>query len=310
MAGFLAALTASTIWGFSPVFFTGLNHVPRDELLAHRIVWACVFVLAYCVLTGRMPRVRAAMRDRRLLAALALTAATTTLNWGIFLLAISAGRVFEVGLGYYMMPLISVALGVVILRERLSRLQWAAVGLAGAAVAVLGLGLGIAPWLALALGGSFALYGFMRKRIDVGSIVGFQVEVLLVAPVMLAWLLGVHWLGWLGFGDGMPAAFGTDAYTSLMLAASGIVTGLPLILFAEATRRMEYSTVGLLQYVNPTLQVAAAGTILGEHFTPWHWWALALIWVALAIYGRELLRQGRARRSAVISASTVSTTVK
>jgi chloramphenicol-sensitive protein RarD len=310
MAGFLAALTASTIWGFAPVFFTALNHVPRDELLAHRVAWACAFVLAYCIVTGRMPRVLAAVRDRRLLAALTFTAAMTTLNWGIFLLAISAGRVFEVGMGYYMMPLLSVALGVVILREKLSRLQWTAVALAGVAVTVLGLGLGVAPWLPLALGGSFALYGFARKRIDVGSIVGFQVEAMLVAPVMLAWLAGVHWLGWQGFGDGVAAQFGAEAYTSLMLVASGIVTGLPLILFAEATRRMEYSTVGLLQYVNPTLQVVAAGTILGERFTPWHWWALALIWVALAIYGRELMRQGRARRSAAMSAPTDSVTVR
>lgn len=310
MAGILAALTASTIWGFSPVFFTGLNHVPRDEVLAHRIVWACVFVLAYCMATGRMPRVRATVRDRRLLAALTFTAATTTLNWSIFLLAISAGRVFEVGMGYYMMPLISVALGVVILRERLSPLQWAAVALAGVAVTVLGLGLGVAPWLPLALGGSFAVYGFTRKRIDVGSIVGFQIEALMIAPVMLVWLAGVHWLGWRGFGDGAPAQFGSDAYTSWMLVASGIITGLPLILFAEATRRMEYSTVGLMQYVNPTLQVTAAGTILGEHFTPWHWWALALIWVALALYGRELLRQGNSRRRAAIRLSTESRTVR
>lgn len=309
MAGLLAALAASTIWGFSPVFFTGLNHVPRDELLAHRVAWACVFVLVYCVVTGRMPRVWATFRDRRLLGGLALTAAFTTFNWTVFLFAVAAGRVFEIGMGYYMMPLISVALGVVLLGERLSRLQWAAVTLAALAVAVLSAGLGVAPWLPLALALSFALYGFTRKRLDVGSIVGFQVEVLLVAPLMAIWLIGVHWFGWQGLG-GVRAQFGGDLYTSLMLMASGVVTGLPLILFAEATRRMQYATVGLLQYVNPSIQVVGAGAILGEPFTPWHWAALALIWLALALYGRELLRAGRARRSASITSSTESATVK
>jgi chloramphenicol-sensitive protein RarD len=310
MAGFLAALAASTIWGFAPAFFSLLNHVPRDELMAHRVAWACVFVLAYCIATGRMPRVWATMRERRLLGGLACTAGFTTFNWSVFLLAVAYGRVFEVGLGYYMMPLISVALGVVVLRERLSALQWAAVALAAAAVAVLSTGLGIVPWFPLALGLSFALYGFVRKRLDVGSIVGFQVEVALVTPFMLAWLAGVHWLGWQGFGDGVPAQFGKDGFTSLLLIASGVVTGLPLILFAEAARRIEYSTLGFMQYLNPTLQIISAGAILGESFTRWHWGALALIWCALALYGRELIRQGRARRRAAISSSTVSATVR
>ncbi|HUS54430.1 MAG TPA: EamA family transporter RarD [Thermohalobaculum sp.] len=296
MAGFFAALTASVIWGFSPAFFSLLNAVPRDELLAHRIAWACVFVLAYCVATGRIGRVRAALGDRRLMRPLMLSATFMTVNWFIFLLAVGAGRVFESGIGYYMMPLMSVGLGVALLGERLNRRQWLAVALAAVAVAVLSFGVGVAPWLALALGGTFASYGFIRKRTDVGSIVGFQVEILLVTPAALIWLAGVHWLGWHGIGGGVPALFGADGFISLMLVASGIMTGLPLILFAEATRRMEYSTVGLMQYVNPSIQVATAGVLLGEHFSRWHWWALALIWCALAIYGRELLRQGRERR--------------
>jgi chloramphenicol-sensitive protein RarD len=296
MAGFFAALTASVIWGFSPVFFSLLNGVPRDEVLAHRTGWACLFVLAYCIATGRMGRVGATLRDGRVMRSLMLSATFMTVNWFIFLLAVSAGRVFESGIGYYMMPLMSVGLGVALLGERLSRLQWLAVVLAAVAVAVLSFGIGAAPWLALALGGTFAAYGFIRKRTDVGSIVGFQVEILLVTPAALMWLAGVHWLGWQGIGGGVPAQFGADGFTSLMLVASGIMTGLPLILFAEATRRMEYSTVGLMQYLNPSIQIVAAGILLGERFSPWHWSALALIWCALAIYGRELLRQGRERR--------------
>jgi len=311
MAGFLAALAASVIWGFSPAFFILLNDVPRDELLAHRTVWACVSVLAYCAATGRLGRVAATLGDRGLMRALMLSATFMTVNWFIFLLAVAAGRVFESGLGYYMMPLISVALAVALLGERLNRRQWLAVALAALAVGVLSLGSGAAPWLALALGGTFAVYGFIRKRTDVGSIVGFQVEILLVTPAAAVWLAGVHWLGWRGIGDGTPAIFGTDAATSLLLVASGVVmTGLPLILFAEATRRMDYATVGLMQYINPSIQVAAAGLLLGEHFTRWHWMALALIWCALAIYGRELVRQGRARRNSAINSSTVSTTVR
>ena len=310
MAGVIAALIASSIWGCATVFFHSLNHVPRDEVMAHRTLWACLFVLAYCAVTGRLPRVLATLRDPAVMRRLLVSTTFMTSNWFIFLLAVAAGRVFESGIGYYMMPLISVALGVVVLGERLNRKQWVAVGIAGLAVAILSYGIGAAPWLALALGGTFACYGLVRKRTDVGSIVGFQVEVLLIAPFSLAWLLGVHWLGWQGFGDGTPALFGQDLNTSLLLAASGIVTGLPLILFAEATRRMEYSTVGLMQYVNPTIQIVMAGLVLGEDFTPWHWWALALIWVALAIYGRELVRQGRARRNSAIRAPTSSATVK
>ena len=309
MAGLIAALTASAIWGFAPVYFSALKHVALDQVLAHRIAWACILVLGYCAVTGRLPRVWATLRDRRLLPWLLLTAAFMSFNYTAFLVAVAQGRVFEIGLGYYMMPLISVALGVVLLRERLSGLQWAAVGLAGIAVTVLGLGLGVAPWMSLALGTSFACYGFLRKRIDIGSIVGFQVEILAVTPFALAWLAGVYLNSWEGLGGG-TVQFGDDAWTTLLLVGSGVVTGLPLILFAEATRRMEYSTVGLLQYLNPSLQVLAAGAVLGEHFTRWHWIALGLIWVALTIYGRELLRQGRARRRASVNSSTESQTVR
>lgn len=309
LPGFLAALGASCIWGVAPVFFTLLNEVPRDELLAHRAVWACLFVLVYCAATGRLARVAATLRDRRVMSGLALSAFLMSSNWFIFLIAVAAGRVFDAGLGYYMMPLMSVALAVAVLGERLSRLQWAAIALAALAVGILSYGLGAAPWLPLAIGGSFALYGLARKRIDVGSIVGFQAEALVVAPVGLAWLAMAHGLGWQLMG-GTYGLFGADFGTSLLLMASGIVTGLPLILFAEAARRLPYATLGLMQYLNPTIQVAAAGLILGEVFTRWHWWALALIWCALALYGRELVRQGRARRSAAIISSTVSTTAR
>ena len=309
LPGFLAALGASCIWGVAPVFFTLLNDVPRDELLAHRAVWACLFVLGYCTATGRLPRVAATLRDGRVMAGLALSTFLMTSNWFIFLTAVAAGRVFDAGLGYYMMPLMSVALAVALLGERLSALQWAAIALAALAVGILSYGLGAAPWLPLMIGGSFALYGLVRKRIDVGSIVGFQAEALIVAPVALVWLAVIHGLGW-RFMDGSYGLFGADLRTSLLLAASGIVTGLPLILFAEAARRLPYATLGLMQYLNPTIQIAAAGLILGEVFTQWHWWALALIWCALALYGRELLRQGRARRSAAIISSTVASSLR
>lgn len=307
--GYVAALGAMLLWGFGPLFFDLLNHVPRDELLAHRGVWACVFVFLYCAATGRLPRVRAILADRAAMRWLVASTAMMTLNWFLFLVAVAAGRVFDAGLGYYMLPLMQVALGVALFGERLSGLQWAAVGLAALAVAVLAAGLGAAPWLPLAIAASFAVYGSIRKRLDVGSIVGFQVESLLIAPLSLGWLIGVHYLGWRGMA-GTPALFGADAGASLLLVASGIVTGLPLILFAEAARRLPYATLGLMQYLSPSIQIASAALILGEVFTRWHWWALGLTWCALALYGGELMRQGRARRSAAISSSTVPTTVR
>ena len=310
MRGILAAVLASVIWGLSPIFYAQLNHVPPLELLAHRVSWGFLVVGLYCAATGRLPRVAEALGNARTLAALVVSAALISLNWFGFLWGIQAGRAMEAGLGYYIMPLVAVALGVAFLGERLSRRQWLAVSLALVAVAVLAIGLGRAPWLALGLAVSFALYGLVRRQVSTGPIVGFFVETVLIVPAAVVWIWGVETQGWTGPTGREGALFGTDWKTTALLVLSGPLTSVPLILFAEAARSMPLSRVGLVQYINPSLQVAVAGLVLGEMFTPWHGVALVLIWAGLGLFSSEIFRQERASRSASISSSTVSKTLR
>jgi len=310
MQGAAAAILASVLWGVNPLFFSLLGHVPTVELLAHRIFWAAVFVGFFCVFTGRAPRLRAALLDSRARRGLMLTACLITVNWGVFLYAIQAGRVAEAGVGYYLMLLVAVGLGVFVLGEDLSRLQTAAIMLAALAVLLLGIGLGAAPWLPVTLAISFSFYGLLRKRMETGSIVGFEVEALLLMPFAAGWI-GLIWaMGWSGSEASPGGWFGADLRTSLLLMLAGPFTGLPLILFAEAARQMKYSTASLIQYINPTLQVAGATLILGESVSMWFLVSLGIIWISLALYTREILRQEKASEIAASVSSTVSTTVR
>lgn len=306
-AGIAAAIGASCIWGVSPVYFHALSHFAPIDVLSHRIVWGCVFTGLFCLATGRGPAIAVALGTRRQVAGLALSACLISVNWFTFLWAVQAGRVTESGLGYYLMPILSVGLGVALLGERLDRRQWAAVGMAALAVAVLAAGTGSAPVVPLILAGSFACYGLVRKRLGVGAITGFQIEVMLLAPLALGWiLLGPRGAvtagseGWLGAGTG----------SLWLLLLAGPLTGLPLILFAEAARRLPYSTVGVIQYVNPTLQVLVAVMVLGEAVTPWHVAALGLIWIGLALYTASLIDQERAARRTPIASAGDATTVR
>ncbi|GMG82260.1 EamA family transporter RarD [Paralimibaculum aggregatum] len=288
-AGIAAGLAAATIWGLNPLYFDLLRHVQPLELLSHRVLWGAVVVGLWCLATGRGPRIAEALRTR--LAGLALTASLITVNWLVFLTAIQANRAVEAGLGYYLMPLCGVALGVLVLGERLSLRQWIAVGLAALAVALLLAGAGPAPVIPLVLAVSFAIYGLVRKRLGVGAISGFAVEALLLSPLAIGWLLVVH----AGLGPESAAqpgaAFGRDLRSTLLLLAAGPVTGLPLVLFAEAARRLPYATAALVQYLNPTLQVFCAVVLLGETVGPGFVAALGLVWAGLALYTSELLRR-------------------
>lgn len=300
---------AATVWGLSPILYHALAHVPPLELLCHRVVWGTLVVALYAAATGRLGRLAAVFRQPREIALLATTAGLIAGNWFGFLWGVQSGHATESGLGYYIMPLVSVALGVVILGERLAPVQWAAVGLAVLAVGVLTWGLGSLPWLALWLAVSFALYGLMRKRMATGPIVGFLAESVMLAPLALGWIIGVEAWGWIGPDGRAGGMFTADWGTALLLMLSGPLTGVPLILFAEAARAMPLSTVGLVIYINPTLQLAVAGLVLGEPFTRWHWLALGLIWIGLALFSRSSLAQDRARRSAATAASASGTVI-
>lgn len=304
--GVLAIVGACVIWGFATLYYKAMAHVPPLEVLAHRSLWTLVLFGAVLALRGRLSQVWALIAGP-MGARVALAGAIVALNWGLFIFAIQAGYAVEASLGYYIFPLVTVVIGVVILGERLSRAQGAAVGLAGLAVAILTWGLGVAPWMALALAFSFAPYMLLKKKLAAPAAVSVTAEVTLIAPFALALLI---WAAAGGQIFGRAGGwFGADLYSTLMLPVTGVITGLPLVLFSWGAQRVRLSTLGLVQYLNPTLQAFSAVVLMAEPFTRWHGLAFGLIWVALAIYSFEIWRQDRLARNAASSEATSGTLV-
>ncbi len=229
-------------------------------------------------------------------------------NWFVFILSVEIGHSVQASLGYYIFPLVAVALGVVAFGERLRGIQAVAVALAVLAVLVLTFGLGVTPWISIFLASSFGLYGLLKKSMPAGPVVSVTAEVLVLAPMAAIWLVGIHlhlWpVAWAGPEGGW---FGRDPFVSAMLAFSGVITAGPLILFSYASRRIGLATVGLVQYLNPTLQFLVATLVFREAFGRWHLIAFALIWAGLILYSGESLRQDRAARRPVRSAGTSGT---
>lgn len=305
--GFWGMVLACVVWGLSSLYYKALAHVPPLEVLSHRTLWSLVFFGAVLLAQGRLCTLVAALRGRGL-PVLGFSALMISANWFLFIWSVQNGRAMEASLGYYIFPLVAVLIGVIGFAERLRRLQLVAVVLAALAVLVLTWGLGMAPWIALLLAVTFGLYGMVKKHLAVGPVVSVTAEVALLAPLAGLWLIGVHGGFW--GADNAGAWFGRDAGTSLMLAFSGVMTGGPLMLFSYAAQRVRMATVGLVQYVNPTLQFLCAVLAFGEPFTPWHQAAFALIWLALALYSLAGLGQAKAVASAVSSASTSGTVIR
>jgi chloramphenicol-sensitive protein RarD len=283
--GVAFAAAAYLAWGTFPLYFRQLAGVPAPEILAHRVVWSAVFVAALVTVLGRWRAVVQQLASLRTLAWLGATALFISANWLTYIWAVNSGHVLEASLGYFVNPLVTVLLGVLFLRDRLSRRQAIAVGLAATGVAALVVRAGHVPWIALALALTFGFYGLLRKQLRVDSIAGLLGEVALLAPAALLYL------GWLQReGSGHFAGGGRHA---ALLAASGIVTALPLIWFAAGVQRLRLATVGLLQYLNPSLQFATAVFLFGERFTTGHAIAFGCIWVSLAIYTWEAVTLAR-----------------
>ena len=300
--GIAAVILACVIWGFAPLYYKAMAQVPPLEVLAHRGLWTLLLFGAILWGQGRLPEVWALLRGPQAWRAV-LAGGIIALNWGIFIWAIQAGHAVESSLGYYILPLVSVVMGVAVLGERLARMQGLAVVLAAGAVGILTWGLGVAPWIALALAFSFAPYLLIKKGMQASALVSVAAEVLVIAPFALALLVAVHWGGWQEFGR--PGGwFGTDLYSTLMLPVTAVISGVPLMLFSWGAQRVRLSTLGLAQYLNPSLQAFSAVVIMGEPFTRWHGVAFAMIWAALAVYSAEGWRQDRASRRAVVAAST------
>ncbi|MBA84408.1 EamA family transporter RarD [Thalassobius sp. S69A] len=300
--GVLALLVACTVWGLSPLYYKLLAHIPPLEVLAHRTLWSCAFFALVLAGQGRLGQLRGVFRSWRVVGVIVFAAVMISVNWFVFILSIQVGHAVEASLGYYIFPLVAVLIGVVVFKESLSPLQILAVALALGAVLVLTLGLGVAPWIALILSVTFGLYGLVKKRLSVGPVVSVTAEVLLLSPIALLVLLW-EWQ------QGVPV-LGYSLSDSLLLMFSGVLTGAPLILFSAATKRVSMATVGLIQYLNPTLQFLCAVLVFAEPFGQWHAIAFAMIWTALAIYSFAALVQDRASRRVSITAEGVSTTVR
>ncbi len=306
--GILAMAGAAGTWGLAPIFFKALDSVPALELVAHRTLWALVFLLCWLAAQGRLrevPRLAAAHGPRARLVAAALLIGV---NWLVFIWAVQNERALQASLGYYIFPLVAVLAARLVLGERLGSVRWAAVALAAAAVAVLTAGSGVAPWVALTLAVSFAAYGLVKRALPAGPVVSVTGEAALLAPLALVWLIGVHSGIWADPAGQPGAVFGAGWRDSLMLVAAGPVTALPLILFSYAARRLSYATLGLVQYLNPTLQALVAALVFLEPVSRWHMLALPLIWLALALYSADIWREERSARRRSTSSVTLPTT--
>lgn len=285
--GLWALIAACATWGVSGLFYKMLAAVPPLEILAHRTLWSLVFFGLVLLARGGLADLGRALSSRWV-GVVAIAAVVISLNWFGFIWSVQNGHAMEASLGYYIFPLVAVGLGVAFLRERMTPSQALAVALAAAAVLWLTWSVGRVPWIALFLAGTFGIYGLVKKRLPLTSTVSVAAEVVLLAPLALGFLLAEH------FGWGMaarPGAFGSGLQTTLLLMFSGVLTGLPLMMFSYATQRVRLSTVGLVQYLNPTLQFVVALLAFGEPLTHAHAVAFPLIWAALAIYSVASLRR-------------------
>jgi chloramphenicol-sensitive protein RarD len=306
LKGIAAMIGACVIWGLSGIFYKELAHVPPLEVLGHRTLWSLVFFGIVIAFQGRIPEFLDILRTPRTVALLVVSAIMISTNWFVFILSIQMGWAMQASFGYYIFPLVAVALGYVVLGERLSKVQKIAVGIAASAVIILGIGLGNPPWISLILAATFGAYGLIKNKLDVGSVISVAIEVLVLSPIALIWLFGIHQFGWSGMGEieHNVAIFGTNLRDSLLLVFSGILTAVPLILFSYAARRVALSALGLVQYLNPTLQFMVATFVFVEPFTKSHAIAFPLIWAGLALYTLDSLRQERSVRKRAINSGT------
>lgn len=282
-AGSGYAVAAYAWWGLVPAYWKLFGDVPPLEIVAHRVLWSLAFTGPLVVLLGRWGELREVVRDRRRGLALAASGALIALNWGIFIWAVGAGRIVETSFGYFLNPLVSVALGVALLGERLRPAQHWAIGLAALGVLILGLGAGAAPWVPLALALTFGLYGLLRKVTRVSSLVGLTIETALIAPFALGCVTWLERSGASHFAAG-------NSRTTALLAFSGAMTALPLLWFARAARRLPLSTLGLFQYLAPSLAAVLAVAFYGETFTQMRALSLLCIWVGIAVFSIDSLR--------------------
>lgn len=286
--GIAFALAAYGLWGLLPLYWRALHAIPVGEVLAHRILWSAATTLLLLGALRRLPDLFAAIEDRRKRWMLLLSALLIGCNWSIYILAVYRGELVQASLGYYINPLMSVGLGVFLLRERLSLPQMAAVTLAGIGVIILGAHHDGLPWIALGLATSFALYGYVKKKLGVDSLIGLSVETIWLTPIAGLYLAGLA-------ARGAPSSPAAGSATVALLVGAGAITLAPLFFFNAAARRLPLSTLGFYQYLSPTIQLGMAVLWFGEPFTRMHGISFGLIWAALALYTWDAIAKARAR---------------
>lgn len=290
-SGTIYGFLAYGSWGILPLYFNALAPAEAFEILAHRIVWSLLFCLALGVVSRDFSWVRIVLRNPRRIVLLAVAAVLLAINWGIYIQAVITKNVVESSLGYFINPLILVLMGVVLLHERLRRLQWGAVALGAIAVLVISLNYGRLPWIALSLATSFALYGFIKKQVgvNIGALPSMTIETVILVPFAVA---GIIWIEMSGRGTFMTSGTSHTA----MLLSTGIVTAVPLILFAAAASRVPLATMGLLQFLAPVLQLICGVAVLGEVIPASRWIGFGLVWIALVLLTIDTIRFTRSRR--------------
>jgi len=294
--GFISALGAYLIWGFLPLYFKVMGHIVPELMLAHRIVWSLPTGLILLALAGQLPALKAAFEWKTLLW-LCLSSLLISVNWLVYIWAVGNDRVLEASFGYYKNPLVNVAIGAVFFAESLNRSQWSAVALASVGVGMMALALGSLPFVALVLCFSFGGYSLIRKLIQVDGRAGFVVEAALLFPLAAGWIWKLSGEGVAVWGKGTPGEIA-------LLALSGPLTAVPLILFALAAKRLTLTTIGMMQYIGPTLQFLLALLVFGESFGWVHGGAFAFIWLALIVFsgdGLKAVRGARLARGAGVS---------
>jgi len=289
--GILLGLSAYVLWGLFPLYWPLLKPAGALEILAHRITWSFALIVLVVVVRRRWAWVGALLADRRRLLLIMVASVAIALNWGVYIWGVNAGYVVETSLGYFINPLVTVCLGVVLLGERLRRMQWVAVGLAVLAVVVMTVGTGRPPWIGLVLAFSFATYGLVKKQIGMPAVESLAGETTFLLLPALALLVGLQLHGTGTFGH-------APWHVSVLLGLCGLVTAVPLLLFGAAAPLLPLTTIGLLQYVTPIMQFLLGVLVFGETMPPARWAGFVLVWAALVVFSADQLRNGLAVREA------------
>lgn len=296
--GFFLGAAAYGMWGLFPLYWTLLAPSGALEILAHRVFWSVIVMVALVVVLRRRRQFTALVRDRRTRWILVLAAIVIALNWGGYIWGVNNGRVVETSLGYFINPLVTVLMGVVVIGERLRALQWVAMGIAFVAVVALTLELGRPPWVALLLAFSFGSYGLAKKKANAGAVESLALETLVIAPVALGYILFL--------GNQGQSTFGTEGTVhALLLVSTGLVTAVPLICFGAAATRVSMTTIGLLQYLAPTIQFALGVFFFDEAMPPVRLAGYCLVWLALVIFTYEAVTHRRRQLRLTAEASAL-----